>query len=164
MLHEKSMSTPSSPSTAALEQQLAAAQQQHLAAVGAQVAATLAKYALLWHPATSPDTRRALASEVFAPEATYCDPTTRPLLAAELIAHIETQVLPLLPHVGVARLGQPSLHHDYVAFSWQYVDSHGQPASFAGSFGTDFVILSADLRIRQLVGFFGVALAPHRDV
>jgi hypothetical protein len=152
----------STSSLAGFEHHLIESQQRHLATVGPRVAEVLGKYAMLWHPATTAEQRRQLAGEVFELDGTYCDPLVGPLRPAELIEHIETRVLPMLPTVGIARLGQPSLHHDYVAFSWQYVDAAGAPQTFKGAFGTDFVTLSAALRIQSLVGFFDTALSSTR--
>lgn len=106
-------------------------------------------YCAVW---TEPDPSRraALLQSVWAPGATYTDPTVRAAGADELLARIAS-VQEKRPGAQVVRTSAVSLHHHIARFAWHVVE-HGTTLPE----GLDIAFLADDgSRIERIVGFFG---------
>lgn len=99
----------------------------------------------------SPERRSALIDSVWAPGATYTDPTVHANGSAELLAHI-ARVLAKRPGARVVRISEIDAHYGIARFAWQVVEADGR----ALPEGIDIAFLSTDgSRIERIVGFFG---------
>ena len=108
------------------------------------------RYCLAWSD-PDPVRRAALVEEVWAPDATYTDPTVHARGAAELVAHIG-RVVARRPGARVVRTSNVDLHHGIVRFAWHLVQADGT----ALPDGLDVAELTPDgTRISRIVGFFG---------
>lgn len=97
-----------------------------------------------------PTRRREILEGVWADGATYTDPTVDATGLDELLAHIDT-VVAQRPGAKVVRTSRVDVHHDLARFAWHVVQADGT----ALPEGLDLAELSADGRIRRIIGFFG---------
>jgi hypothetical protein len=97
-----------------------------------------------------PTRRRELLGGVWADGATYTDPTVHTAGLDDLLAHIDT-VVARRPGARVVRTSRVDAHHDLARFAWRVVQADGT----ALPEGLDLAELSADGRIRRIIGFFG---------
>lgn len=108
------------------------------------------RYGEAWSEA-DPSRRESLLASVWAPDATYCDPTVAPLDFAALLAHIG-RVQAGRPGAVVRRCTAVDAHHDVLRFGFEVIGADGALLRQ----GVDFVVLEASrVRIRQVTGFFG---------
>jgi hypothetical protein len=115
------------------------------------------RYCDAWSEA-DPARRAALLESVWAPSATYTDPTVADLGKVELLAHI-AKVQATRPGARVRRTTVIDEHHGALRFGFTVVGADGAILRH----GTDFAVLDSQRgRIRQIIGFFG-ALAASRD-
>ena len=116
----------------------------------ADVTALIDRYCAVWSD-PSPEQRALLLGAVWAPGATYTDPTVHATTAAALLAHIE-RVLSRRPGARVVRTSAVDLHHGVARFAWRVIQADG----IALPEGLDIAELTDDAaRIRRIVGFFG---------
>ena len=106
-------------------------------------------YCQVW---SEPDAERRaqLLAQVWSDGATYTDPTVHAAGGQELLAHI-ANVVARRPGARIVRTSAVDAHHGLARFSWQRVVADGTRRPE----GIDFVELSADGRIRRIIGFFG---------
>ncbi|WP_433654776.1 nuclear transport factor 2 family protein [Nocardia sp. CA-128927] len=97
-----------------------------------------------------PVRRRKFLGEALAEGATYTDPTVHTAGIEELAAHIDG-VFAQQPGMRVIRVSQVDAHHETARFGWRLMLADGT----ALPDGVDFVEISAEGRIRKIVGFFG---------
>jgi SnoaL-like domain len=97
-----------------------------------------------------PARRRETLAGVWADGATYTDPSVHAVGLDELLAHIDA-VVARRPGAKVVRTSRVDAHHDLARFAWRVVQADGT----ALPEGLDIAELSADGRIRRIVGFFG---------
>jgi len=97
-----------------------------------------------------PNVRRRQLALVWAPGATYTDPTVHASNSDELLEHI-AKVLARRPGAQVKRTSNVDEHHGCVRFAWHVVQADGT----ALPEGIDFLELASDGRIQRIVGFFG---------
>jgi hypothetical protein len=112
--------------------------------------ALIDRYGEAW---SEPDAARraALLASVWAPEATYSDPTVAPLDMAGLLAHI-ARVQAGRPGAIVRRSTVIDAHHEVLRFGFEVIGADGAVLRH----GVDFVVLDAARTcIRQVTGFFG---------
>lgn len=108
------------------------------------------RYCDVWN---EPDStlRAALLAVVWAPGATYTDPSVHAASADELLAHI-ANVRARRPGARVLRSSAVDAHHGLARFTWHVVQADG----VALPDGLDIAFLTADgLRIERIIGFFG---------
>ncbi|MCW3022416.1 MAG: nuclear transport factor 2 family protein [Conexibacter sp.] len=103
-----------------------------------------------------PDRRRALVGEAFTTEATYLDPMMSGA-GADAIAAMIGAAQQQLPGHRFVLAGAPDAHHGRVRFTW-----HLEPAEGGAvvAVGHDFGTVSADGRLRTVVGFLEQPEAP----
>ncbi|KAA8883754.1 nuclear transport factor 2 family protein [Nocardia colli] len=94
--------------------------------------------------------RRKFLGEALADGATYTDPTVHTIGVEELASHIDG-VFAQQPGMRVLRVSNVDAHHGVARFGWRLVQADGT----ALPDGVDFVEISAEGRIRKIVGFFG---------
>jgi hypothetical protein len=117
------------------------------------VEALIDRYCLAWSD-PDPVRRAALLGEVWAPDATYTDPTVHARGAAELLEHIG-RVVTRRPGARVVRTSNVDVHHGIARFAWQLVQADGS----ALPDGLDIAELTPDgTRLARIVGFFGPLL------
>ena len=112
--------------------------------------ALIDRYCLAW---TEPDAgRRAeLLASVWAPTATYTDPSVHATNAVELLAHI-AKVQARRPGAKVVRTSAVDFHHDMARFAWHVA----LPGGSIPLEGIDIAFLTVDgARIERIIGFFG---------
>ncbi len=108
------------------------------------------RYCDAWSEA-DPSKRTALLESVWAPEATYSDPTVERLNITELAAHI-AKVQATRPGAQVRRATMIDSHHGAARFGFEVL---GQDGSVLRK-GIDFVLLDHErARIQRIIGFFG---------
>lgn len=108
------------------------------------------RYCAVWST-PDPDERRRLLAQVWAPGATYTDPTVHAATAEALLTHIDS-VLARRPGARVVRTSAVDVHHGIARFAWHVVQADGT----ALPDGLDIAELSSDgTRIERIVGFFG---------
>jgi len=108
------------------------------------------RYCAVWN---EPDRARAatMLAEVWAPGATYTDPTVHAAGAEALLAHIAT-VRARRPGAKVLRTSEVDVHHGAARFAWHVLEANGN----ALPEGIDIAYFSADGRkIERILGFFG---------
>lgn len=110
-------------------------------------------YCQVWCEPDPHKRAQGLAS-VWAPDASYTDPTVHATGAAELLAHI-AKVIARRPGARVLRTSAVDTHHGWVRFAWRVVEADGTLLPE----GIDLVQLSGDGQIQRIIGFFG-ALPP----
>lgn len=116
----------------------------------AALTALVDRYCEAWSLASA-DERASALRDVWADGATYTDPGTGALGAAELLAYV-AQVHARYPGANVVRTSAVDVHHDVARFAWQLVRADGSRLPE----GLDVVDLDVDnRRIRRIVGFFG---------
>lgn len=114
------------------------------------------RYCQVW---TEPDAakRAGLLDTVWAPGATYADPTVHAAGAAELLAHI-AKVQAKRPGSKVERTSEIDAHHGMARFAWHAVEADGNTLVE----GIDIAFFSADgTKLERITGFFG-ATKPLR--
>ena len=106
-------------------------------------------YCQVWN---EPDAQRRahLLAQVWSDGATYTDPTVHAAGSGELLAHI-ANVVARRPGARIVRTSAVDEHHGLARFSWRLVEADGTPRPE----GIDIVELSADGKIRRIIGFFG---------
>ncbi|MCM5682672.1 nuclear transport factor 2 family protein [Schlegelella sp. S2-27] len=115
-----------------------------------ELTALIDTYCQAWSEA-SPQRRAELIARVWAPAASYTDPTVHALGSSELLAHI-AKVLARRPGSRVVRTSQVDEHHGVARFAWRAVDAGGNELPE----GIDIAFISADgTRIERIIGFFG---------
>ena len=108
------------------------------------------RYCDAWSAPQAEARVQALA-EVWAPGATYTDPTVSTSGAEALLRHIEA-VHAQYPGARIERSSRVDVHHGVVRFAWQLVRADGGRLPE----GLDVATLTADgTRITSIVGFFG---------
>jgi len=95
--------------------------------------------------------RAALLSSVWAPGASYTDPTIHAVGAAELLAYI-AKVQARRPGSKVVRTSRLDGHHGIARFAWRAIEADGR----ALPEGIDIAFFTPDgSRIERILGFFG---------
>lgn len=95
--------------------------------------------------------RAALLLSVWAPDASYTDPTVHAIGATELLAHI-AKVQTRRPGAKVVRTSEVDEHHCVARFAWRAIEANGN----ALPEGIDLAFVTADgSRIERIIGFFG---------
>jgi hypothetical protein len=97
-----------------------------------------------------PERRREILGGVWADGATYTDPTVHAAGLDAVLAHIAT-VVERRPGARVIRTSRIDAHHDLARFAWHVVQADGSTLPE----GLDLAEISADGRIRRIIGFFG---------
>ncbi|MEV6561651.1 nuclear transport factor 2 family protein [Nocardia sp. NPDC051756] len=120
-----------------------------MAAVDGALDALIDTYCAGWSD-PDPLRRRKFLGEVLAEDATYTDPTVHTVGIDELAAHIDS-VFVQQPGMRILRVSNVDAHHEMARFGWRLVQADGT----ALPDGVDFVEISAEGRIRRIVGFFG---------
>jgi hypothetical protein len=111
-------------------------------------------YISAWNEA-EPQRRRALVDQTFTTEATYLDPMMSGAGTEEITTMIGAAQQQLAGHRFVLA-GAPDEHHGRVRFTWHLEpDAGGAPVAV----GHDFATVSADGRLRTVVGFLEQAAA-----
>jgi hypothetical protein len=114
------------------------------------VTALIDRYCDVWNE-PDPGRRAALLAVVWAPGATYTDPSVHAASADELLAHI-ANVRARRPGASVLRSSAVDAHHGLARFTWHVVQADG----VALPDGLDIAFLTADgLQIERIIGFFG---------
>ncbi len=112
-------------------------------------------YCQVW-PDADPARRESRLSALWAPGATYADPTVLAHDGADLLRHIE-RVQASRPGARVLRCTAIDAHHQVARFGFQVIGADGSVLRQ----GIDLVLLSHDgQRIERVIGFFG-ELAPR---
>jgi hypothetical protein len=97
------------------------------------------------------EARARLVQEIWAPSATYTDPTVHLQGVSELLAHI-TKVLERRPGLKVVRTSLVDVHHRTARFSWRAIDVKGNELPE----GLDVAFISSDgAKLERVIGFFG---------
>jgi hypothetical protein len=109
------------------------------------------RYIASWNQ-TDPQLRRKLIDEVWAPDASYCDPLAeahgRDAIDAT-IAAVQAQ----FPGFSFTLLGPVDTHHSQARFSWGMTPA-GTPAGTAAVVeGFDVAVAAADGRLTTVLGF-----------
>ena len=108
------------------------------------------RYCEVWNE-PSAGQRAKLLAQVWAPDATYTDPSVHTTTPDELLTHIEN-VRARRPGSRVLRTSAIDFHHGVARFSWHVVQRDGA----ALPEGLDIAEFSSDgKRIQRIVGFFG---------
>ena len=108
------------------------------------------RYCEVWNE-PSAGQRAELLAQVWAPDATYTDPSVHTTTPDELLTHIEN-VRARRPGSRVLRTSAIDFHHGLARFSWHVVQTDGA----ALPEGLDIAEFSSDgKRIQRIVGFFG---------
>lgn len=114
------------------------------------VSGLIDRYCQVWTEVDT-DRRSELPAGVWATGATYTDPSTHAVGAAELLAHI-AKVQAKRPGARVLRTSEVDLHHGVVRFAWQVVQGDGVVLPE----GLDLAFLIPDgAKIGRVIGFFG---------
>ena len=109
----------------------------------------IADYCAAWSDADAARRRQSLA-KVWAPGGTYTDPQVHIEGQDNLLEYISV-FRQRFPGVNIVVTSHADYHHGMLRFSWRMVEGNGQTRVD----GMDFVELTADGRIRRVVGFFG---------
>lgn len=94
--------------------------------------------------------RRAILDAIWAPGATYTDPTVHAVGAEALCDHIG-RVVAKRPGARIERTSAVDSHHGLARFAWHLVQADGT----ALPDGIDFAEIAVDGRLARIVGFFG---------
>ena len=114
------------------------------------VTALIDRYCDVWNE-PDPGRRAALLEAVWAPDASYTDPTVHAANGDELLAHI-AKVREWRPGAKVLRTSAVDAHHGLARFVWHIAQADG----VALSDGLDIAFISADgTKIQRIIGFFG---------
>lgn len=111
--------------------------------------ATVDRYCEAWSIADDAG-RRALLESVWAPDATYTDPTAHVEGVDGLSTHI-AGVRQQYPGAVIERTTAVDGHHGHARFGWQLRRADGSTLPE----GIDIVDFNPDGRIARIVGFFG---------
>lgn len=107
-------------------------------------------YCEAWSSA-EPRLRERLLEGVWAPGASYTDPTVHAIGIQALLAHIAT-VQARRPGAKILRTSPVDVHHGMGRFAWHVVMPDGTTLPE----GLDFVVFTQDeVHIEKIVGFFG---------
>jgi hypothetical protein len=88
---------------------------------------------------------------VWAPHATYTDPTVHAACAEELLSHV-TKLQSRRPGARVVRTSQVDVHHSVARFAWHVVQADGT----ALPEGLDIAFIMPDgTLIERIIGCFG---------
>lgn len=109
----------------------------------------VAIYCAAWNETTAAR-RTELLGQVWAPDATYTDPTVHCVGVVPLVEHIG-RVLERYPGSKVVLTSAIDIHHDVARFAWKKVLADGTSLPE----GIDFVEFSPDGRLERIIGFFG---------
>jgi hypothetical protein len=108
------------------------------------------RYCRVWNEADA-SARADLLDSLWAPGATYTDPSVHAANAKELLAHIAA-VRARRPGASVLRTSAVDVHHGVARFAWHVVQADGT----ALPEGLDIAFVSPDgARIERIIGFFG---------
>lgn len=110
---------------------------------------TIDTYCRAWSEPRA-DARAQCLAEVWAPHATYLDPTVCARGASELLAHIEG-VLARRPGSRVVRTSELDVHGGAARFEWCALLASGERLKN----GLDIAFFTADGKIDRIIGFFG---------
>ena len=113
------------------------------------------RYIACWNERDA-ERRRALLAALWTEEAVYVDPMVRSEGRAGMEALIEG-VKARFPEFRFAPKGRADGHGDYVRFSWALGPAGGE----AVVEGTDFAVVSADGRLRDVTGFLDRVPPPQ---
>ncbi len=114
------------------------------------VTALIDRYCDVWNE-PDPGRRAALLEAVWAPGASYTDPSVHAAGGDELLAHI-AKVRGRRPGAKVLRTSAVDAHHGLARFAWHVVQADG----VALPDGLDIAFISGDgARIERIIGFFG---------
>ena len=98
------------------------------------------------------DKRRQLLERIWTEGGTYTDPVShvegRDALVNRIMAHLEK-----FPGTRIVPSSHTDVHHGMLRFTWKFIGADGTVRNE----GIDFGELSADGRLRKIVGFFGPA-------
>ena len=97
-----------------------------------------------------PKRRREILASVWADGATYTDPNIHAATIDELLVHI-AKLATGRPGAKVLRTSRIDEHHGVARFAWHVVLADGT----ALPEGLDLAEISADGKIKRIVGFFG---------
>ena len=114
------------------------------------VTALIDRYCDVWN---EPDgnRRRTLLAALWAPGATYTDPSVHAKDAEALLAHI-AKVRAKRPGAKVLRSSEVDMHHGYARFAWRVVQADGTRLPE----GLDIAFVSPEATmILRIIGFFG---------
>lgn len=106
-------------------------------------------YCSAWND-PDPVQRRAILAGVWAEGASYTDPTVEAIGIDALLSHIE-KVRAGRPGAKVMRTSTVDAHHDLARFAWRVVQADGTLMPE----GIDIAELTADGKLRRIIGFFG---------
>jgi hypothetical protein len=121
-------------------------------------AAVIDRYCEAWSE-PDPHRRAELLASVWAPNATYTDPTVHAAGVEEFLSHI-ARVQARRPGAKVVRTSELDEHHRVVRFAWHVLQADGT----ALPEGLDIAFVSADgTKIERIIGFFG-PLGAHGSV
>ena len=104
------------------------------------------RYIAVWNE-TDPARRRALLSQTWTEDGTYCDPLMRGE-GHDQIEGLIAAVHQRFPGFRFALAGQPDRHGDHLRFSWQLGPEGGESLVK----GTDFALLDRE-RLKVVTGF-----------
>jgi hypothetical protein len=108
------------------------------------------RYCEVWNTESAGE-RAELLDAVWAPGASYTDPSVHAASAAELLAHI-AKVRAGRPGARIVRTSDLDSHHGMCRFGWRVVEADGTERPE----GIDIVFFHADgSRIERIIGFFG---------
>jgi len=112
--------------------------------------AVIDRYCEVWSEPEASDRAELLAS-VWAPHATYTDPSVHAANAQELLSHI-AEVQARRPGATVVRTSQVDIHHGLARFAWHVVQADGT----ALPEGLDIAFIAREgAKIERIIGFFG---------
>lgn len=111
--------------------------------------AVIDAYCTAWSD-PDPARRREILAALWAEGATYTDPTVHATGLDELLGHIDA-VVAGRPGARVVRTSAVDAHHGLARFAWRVVLADGTELPE----GLDLAELTADGRIRRIIGFFG---------
>jgi len=121
----------------------------------AAIEESIAAYCDAWGE-PDPARRREILERIWADDATYTDPTVHTSGIDELLAHM-AKLQTTYPGGRIERTSAVDTHHGMARFNWCMTLADGSTLPE----GVDFAELSADGKLRRIVGFFG-ALRPRR--
>ena len=108
------------------------------------------RYCQVWTEPNA-DRRAKLLASVWAPDATYTDPSVHAANADALLAHI-AKVQRRRPGAAVLRTSRVDEHHGLARFAWHVVEADGSTLPE----GLDLAFVSPDgTKIERIIGFFG---------
>jgi hypothetical protein len=105
------------------------------------------RYIEIWNE-TDAERRKSLIARTWTEDAVYIDPQTRGEGRAgidAMIAGVQKQ----FPGYRFALSGSPDSHNDRLRFSWLLTAEGAPPVAH----GTDFCVLSADGKVKNVTGF-----------